>query len=241
MENKKLLVVSGHAADFVWRGGGTIAKYIQMGWEVKLIILSFGVRGESNDLWKQGNQTYESVAEIRKAEALKAAEILGVTDLYCWNLVDYHMEFTQEHVQKLVEIIREFNPNHILTHAEGDAFNPDHEYISRKVFEASVLANSSGVEVDDLGASTQQRIFGFEPHQPEISNFTPDVIIDITSTYDLKRKAMECFVAQSHLIEYYSARAMMRGNHARRISGKKEYKFAEAFTRRFPYVGREFV
>ena len=54
---------------------------------------------------------------------------------------------------------------------------------------------------------------------------------------DIKKEAMQCFKAQSHLIEYYTVRASIRGNHAVRLSGNKSYKFAEAFSRRFPYVG----
>lgn len=30
-KNVNLLVVSAHAADFVWRAGGTIAKYVKHG------------------------------------------------------------------------------------------------------------------------------------------------------------------------------------------------------------------
>ena len=50
INGKKMLVVSAHAADYVWRAGGTIAKYIKHGAEVHLVVLSFGDRGESNDL-----------------------------------------------------------------------------------------------------------------------------------------------------------------------------------------------
>lgn len=239
--NTKLLVVSAHAADFVWRGGGTIAKYIKNGANVSLIILSYGVRGESNDLWKIEGQTVDNVKRIRKQEVEKAASILGVTQMEQWDFEDYHMYFDERRMERLVRKIREFRPDHILTHAKGDAFNPDHEMVSRSVFKASVLANSSGVQLDQLKPTTQQRIFGFEPHQTEISSFNPDVIIDITDTYEQKKAAMQCFEAQKHLIEYYDARAMMRGNHARRVSGNKAYKYAEAFSRYFPYVGSEFV
>ena len=65
IEGKKMLVVSAHAADYVWRAGGTIAKYIKNGADVHLVILSFGGRGESNDLWKQPDATAESVKAIR--------------------------------------------------------------------------------------------------------------------------------------------------------------------------------
>jgi 4-oxalomesaconate hydratase len=51
-----------------------------------------------------------------------------------------------------------------------------------------------------------------------------------------KRAAMDVMGAQGYLREYYSQRASQRANHARRICGDKEIKFAEAFqriTRRF--------
>ncbi|WP_153733140.1 PIG-L deacetylase family protein [Sporosarcina obsidiansis] len=241
MKNTTLLVFSAHAGDFVWRGGGTIAKYIKNGADVHLVVMSYGIRGESNDLWKIEGQTKDGVREARKAEMEKAASILGVKNLEQWDWDDYHMYIDDNRLDRMVRKIREIRPDHILTHAEGDAFNADHELVSRKVFEASVLANSAGVQIEGLPHTKQQRIFGFEPHQTEISSFAPEVIIDITETYDLKRQAMECFQAQKHLIQYYSDRAFMRGNHARRCSGNQDYRYAESFTRRFPYVGGEFV
>ena len=45
MQDERLLVVSAHAADFVWRAGGTIAKYVKNGAQVHLVVLSVGVRG----------------------------------------------------------------------------------------------------------------------------------------------------------------------------------------------------
>jgi len=34
------LVVSAHAADFVWRAGGAIALYAGRGWTVKIVCLA---------------------------------------------------------------------------------------------------------------------------------------------------------------------------------------------------------
>ena len=45
---------------------------------------------------------------------------------------------------------------------------------------------------------------------------------------------MEVMGAQGYLREYYSQRASQRANHARRICGDKEIKFAEAFQRVIP-------
>lgn len=236
-----ILVVSAHAADFVWRSGGTMAKYIQKGARVSLVILSYGVRGESNDLWKMEGQTAENVKALRGAEVAKALECLGITDVEFWDMEDYNMEFTSEHMERMVKKIREERPYHIISHGAKDAFNPDHERVSKFVWEASVLSISDGVKIEGHPTAKQARIFGFEPHQTEVSDFNPDVIIDITEAFPQKEAAMKCFGAQGHLINYYIDRAKMRGNHARRCSGNNEYKYAEAFSRIYPYVGEELV
>ena len=41
------LVISAHSADFVWRAGGAIALHAAAGFEVTVVCLSYGERGES--------------------------------------------------------------------------------------------------------------------------------------------------------------------------------------------------
>lgn len=52
-ERKTALVLSAHAADFVWRCGGAIALHAEMGYDVTIACMSFGERGESARLWKR--------------------------------------------------------------------------------------------------------------------------------------------------------------------------------------------
>lgn len=241
MLDKRLLVVSAHAADFVWRAGGTIASYLERGAAVKVIVLSFGVRGESNDLWKIEGQTAENVKKIRLSEASAAAGILGVKDIEYWDFEDYPMELGRERLDRLATAIRAFRPDDVITHGWTDAFNPDHEKVAEYVFQACVMANSAGVRLGGLKQTKQMGIFGFEPHQTEISDYKPGTIIDISPVFDRKKEAMACFKAQKHLIEYYTARGLMRGNHARRISGNNGYVAAESFSNFFPTVSGEFV
>lgn len=241
MDKKSLLVVSAHAADFVWRSGGTIAKYAEQNHDVRVIVLSFGARGESNDLWKQKGQTLESVKSIREAESRAAAEILGIKNIEYWDLEDYPMNLDRSIVDRIANVIRESRPDFIVTHDKHDVLNPDHDNVSKAVFQASIMSNSKGIEIGEYPATTQMQIFGFEPHQTELSGFQPGMFIDITGTYDRKVQAMQCFKAQSHLIEYYTQRAFLRGNHARRLSGHSEYKYAECFSRFFPVVSTELL
>lgn len=241
MEMKRLLVVSAHAADFVWRAGGTIASYIERGHDVYVIVLSYGIRGESNHLWSDPGQTWDNVKKIRDAESRKAAEILGVKNIEYWDFEDYPMMFDRERLDRLASKIREIRPGFIISHDKYDAFNPDHNRVSKAVYESSVMANSAGIPLDGLKKTSPMRIYGFEPHQTELSQFVPGMIVDITSVYEKKVQAMQCFAAQHHLIEYYTQRAFLRGNHARRISGNNAYKYAESFSQFFPNVGTDLV
>jgi 4-oxalomesaconate hydratase len=72
-----MLVFSAHAADFVWRAGGTIALHASRGYRVRILCLSFGERGESQGAWKELAMVVERVKEIRRAESERAAGLLG--------------------------------------------------------------------------------------------------------------------------------------------------------------------
>ena len=75
-DNKTALVISAHAADFVWRCGGAIALHQKLGYDVTVASLSFGERGESAKLWKQEGMTLDRVKSERRKEAEAAARAL---------------------------------------------------------------------------------------------------------------------------------------------------------------------
>ena len=43
-ENKTALILSAHAADFVWRCGGAIALHEKLGYKVTIACMSYGER-----------------------------------------------------------------------------------------------------------------------------------------------------------------------------------------------------
>jgi len=231
---RKLLVVGAHSADFVWRAAGTIAVITSQGGSADVIALSYGERGESGELWKEADQTTENVKRIRHTEAEAAAATVGAK-FRCLDFGDYPLNISNEALNQLVELFRELQPNIILTHTAVDPFNPDHPIAHQAVERARLLASGAGV------SSAFQRIeppdfYLFEPHQPELCNFTPNTFVDITPVFDRKLKAMAAMQAQGYLQNYYTELASRRGNHARRISGMGEIRYAEAFQRLLPWV-----
>lgn len=227
---KSLLVVSAHSADFVWRAAGAIA----LSRDAHVVALSYGERGESGELWKEEGQTVERVKEIRHAEAEKAAGILGATfRAFDWG--DYPLRIDGERVDQLLDLMRELEPDVILTHASKDPFNPDHGVAHEATLMARQLASGAGV-ASAFKTITPPELLSFEPHQPELCGFVPTTFLDITPVWDKKLAAMEAMGAQTYLKQYYSERAEHRANHARRISGKSGVKYAEAFERELPAV-----
>jgi 4-oxalomesaconate hydratase len=231
---RRLMVIGAHSADFVWRGGGACAVTTANGGEARVIALSYGERGESGELWKEEGQTVENVKKVRHGEAERAAAALGAS-FESLDLGDYPLEIDSAALILISDKIREFAPDVLITHTDTDPFNPDHPIAYAAVNRARGLASGAGVS-SAFKTITPPVFYLFEPHQPELCNFTPNTFVDITAVMDAKLEAMEEMKAQKYLQTYYTQRADQRGNHARRSSGNQDIRQAEAFQRVTPNV-----
>ncbi|SAI42149.1 Uncharacterized proteins%2C LmbE homologs [Bordetella ansorpii] len=230
------LVVSAHSADFVWRAGGAIALYASRGWNMVVVCLSYGERGESAKLWREPGMTLERVKAARREEAEKAAGILGASVRFL-DCGDYPLRVPDQALFELVDIYRELRPAFVLTHSQRDPYNFDHPLATHVAQEARVIAQAHGHHPQQgvLGAPP---VFLFEPHQPEQCEWKPDVLLDISPVWETKRRAFETMAAQEHLWEYYTRVALQRGVQAARNSDLK-IRYGEGYQRVFPQVTGE--
>src|SRR5215472_152778 len=232
-----LLVVSAHAGDFVWRAGGAMALAASRGAAVTVLCLTFGERGESARAWRDGMEL-DAIKELRRSEAAKAAEVLGASIEFL-DAGDYPLAESAGLVDQIVRCYRRIEPAVVLTHALADPYNPDHPAAARMALQARVLAQAIGYDApgDPLGAPPA---FLFEPHQPEQCDFKPQVLLDISEVFSVKRRAMECLVAQQHMWDYYTDLARRRGVQLRRNAGPNlglpHDTMAEAYMRLYPQV-----
>jgi 4-oxalomesaconate hydratase len=237
MAGPSALVVSAHAADFVWRAGGAIALHAAKGYEVTIVCLSFGERGESAKLWKQPGVTLQAVKDARRKEAEAAAAVLRAHDIQFFDLGDYPLVAESEAKERLVEVIRRVQPAFMLSHSLKDPYNTDHPYATQVTLECRMIAQAWGHNPGEkvLGAP---QFYLFEPHQTEQCDWRPDTLLDITEVWEQKRAAIECMEGQEHLWSYYTNVAENRGNQFRRNSGGqaggRAAKYAEAFQSIFP-------
>ncbi|MCX5346410.1 PIG-L deacetylase family protein [Streptomyces mirabilis] len=237
---RSTLVITAHAGDFVWRAGGAIALAASRGEKVTIACLTYGERGESAKAWREGNSLAE-IKEIRRAEAEAAASTLGARVRFL-DAGDYPLLVTQELTDQLVRIYRDTQPDVVLTHPLDDPYNGDHPAAARMALDARVLAQAIGYpsEGEIIGAPP---VFFFEPHQPEMCGFRPEVLLDITPVWETKRKAMECLAAQQHLWDYYTDLGKRRGVQLKRNAGPNlglpHATYGEAFMRPYPQVTEE--
>lgn len=240
MENN-LLVISAHALDFLWRAGGTIARYVNKGWKVKVICLTYGERGESNAIWKKNKGiTEEEVKKIRQKESEGVAKVLGVSSIKFYNWGDHLLMIDNERVYKLAEEIQKYSPRIILTQYVIDKINFDHSETANAVMKAVRCARVEGVN-PKLPTINQPDIYMYDPSQPEFFEFNADTYIDITDYIEKKIEAMSITEAQEYLVKNYITRAEYRAACCRMFDGGKNIKYAEAFVRYSPYVGKEFA
>ena len=238
--SQRILVLTAHPGDFVWRAGGAIALATSREQRVLIGCMSFGERGESASLWRKG-YTLDEVKAHRRAEAEKAATILGA-EIRFYDAGDYPLVETPQLLHTLIDLYREVQPSVVLTHAAADPYNGDHATAHTIALKARVLAQAPGVEGPGEGIGAPP-VFCFEPHQPEQCGFMPDVLLDVTEAWERKREAMEVLAAQKHLWTYYTDLGKRRGLQASRNSGPNlglpSEVYAEAYQRIFPQVTRE--
>lgn len=142
--SRHILIVSAHPDDMEIGMGGTVAKLVAERAEITSLIVTDGGRASNPFGW-----TEQRMAEVRRAEALRAAEVLGVKDVIFCDQPDAADEVDVELVRrKIVEILTRLKPIEVYTlHDELDR-HPGHRQVGRLVRESVVesgLTPSGGV------------------------------------------------------------------------------------------------
>lgn len=233
LSQRSMLIVSAHAADFVWRAGGVIALHTLNGGLATVVSLSYGENGESGDLWKKPGQTVENVKSLRHDEALAAAKALGA-EFIPMDVGDYPLEVSGTTLKKLVSIFVDVRPEVVLVHAQEDPFNPDHSVASYAALKARLLATGAGGAPASFKTISPSMVYAFEPHQPDLCSFKPDTFVDVTEVWEVKTEAMSAMVAQSYLKDHYTMRAEQRAFQSRYVGYDSKVKYVEAFQRLTP-------
>ena len=180
-----VLAIGCHPDDIEINCAGTLAKCVKRGDNVTVCHVCNGNLGHVVIQPKE-------LAEIRKAEAIKAGSLAGIKVVTC-DIGDLLAYETKEQVDKVVDVIREAQPDFIITHAPND-YMPDHVAVSKLVFAAAFAASVPHYESSVMTPSKVTPIFYMDNLGG--NEFLPTEYVDITEEIDLKLEMLECHESQ---------------------------------------------
>ena len=111
-----------HPDDCEIMAGGTLALLAKKGWEVHIITMAPGDAGSAQ-------LGPEEIAAVRRAEAAKAAKVIGAT-YHCLESRDIFIMFDEQTLRRAISLVRAIAPTLMFTHSLDD-YMMDHEMASR--------------------------------------------------------------------------------------------------------------
>ncbi|MGB9855719.1 MAG: PIG-L deacetylase family protein [Caldisericum exile] len=181
------LIIAAHPDDEVLGCGGTIARLFDEGQKVFVAILGEGITSRYNDR----KEVDINVLEKLKQSSEKAACLLGIDDLFFFNLPDNRFDTIPllEIVKIIESVIYKIKPETIFTHHGGD-LNIDHAITNRATLTAVRPITDNVVKTIyayEVPSSTEWAFGQFN------NTFKPNVFIDISKTLEKKIEAMLCY------------------------------------------------
>ena len=174
----KILVVGAHLDDIELACGGTLAKAIGAGHEVKTIIMSQS--GYTNYDGKVMRKNDDAVIE-----GTNALHALGITDIEILDFPTKNIPYDSTTIDAIDTRIAEFDPDVIFCHHPFDTHQA-HVGVSKSTISAARRKNT---------------VFMFEPIAPSGRSyvpFKPQMYVDITDVMDKKVESLKLHTTEYH-------------------------------------------
>jgi LmbE family N-acetylglucosaminyl deacetylase len=174
--------------------GGTLFHLKELGWELGIITMTSGDCGSAT-------HSKEEISRIRYHEAKSAADFLGAR-YSCAGLLDIEIFNNSENIRKVIEAMRSFSPDVVVTHSPVD-YMIDHEETSRLVRGATFALSIPLYQTHQVTPAPPTRstpalyyadpIEGIDPMGERIR---PQFYVDITKTIEQKREMLKLHASQ---------------------------------------------
>lgn len=175
-----LLAIAAHRDDVELTCGGVLVKHARKGQRTGIVDLT------------QGEMGTRGSAELRAAEAARAAVVMGVVERRNLELPDAGITNTPETRRRLALMIRELRPRVVIAPAPRGR-HPDHRVASQLIRDACFLAGLTKLDP------------GTPPHRPlkvlyaiayREDHVKPTFVADITDEFETKLEAIKCYGSQ---------------------------------------------
>jgi bacillithiol biosynthesis deacetylase BshB1 len=180
MTTVDVLAIAAHRDDVELTCGGTLLKAAALGQRTAIVDLTQGEMGSRGS------------AELRAAEASRAAEILGVTARVNLGLPDAGITNTPETRAQLVRLIRRFQPRVVLAPSITGK-HPDHRVSAELVTDACFLSGLSKIEADLPRFRPFKLLHSLTYREDPVK---PTFVVDISAEFEQKLLAIKAYGSQ---------------------------------------------
>ena len=187
LKEKRFMVFGAHPDDADLMFGGTALKLITGGNKVKFVSVANGDCGHFS-------MSPEELAERRYLEAQASAEIAGLEEYQILDNLDCTVTPSLENREKIVRIIRQFEPDVVISHRTND-YHPDHRATAQLVQDASFLVMVP-LFCPDVSIPEIQPVFCSSWDRFQCPHFRADIVLEMDSVFDGKLKMLDCHKSQ---------------------------------------------
>jgi LmbE family N-acetylglucosaminyl deacetylase len=183
----RILVIAAHPDDEVLGCGGTIARLAQEGHDVYIAILG---EGATSRYAKRDDADQEIVKDLQ-TQSRAVAQLLGAKDLFMSGLPDNRFDTVPllDIIKIIEDTIAKVKPDVVYTQHGGD-LNVDHSTVFRATLTATrPVADCCVRELYAFEVASASE-WAFQQFAPP---FEPNVFMDVSSTLELKLKAMQVY------------------------------------------------
>jgi len=180
LTGRRVLVFSPHPDDETIGCGGSLALHTGAGDPVKVIFLTNGARGDFS-----GKTNREEYIDLRRKEAVRASQVLGIRDVAFWEYEDRNLAGSKGAISRMIQDLEEHNPQLVYVPSPFE-FHPDHRAASFFVCEA-IRRYPGEIEVAFC-----------EIGQPIWVN----CLVDISEVLERKKNAMNAYKSQLREASY---------------------------------------
>ena len=177
----RVLAIGAHPDDLEYGCGGTLMQHTQRGDEVFLLVVTDGAAGGD--------------PEVRRAEQLAAAELIGASDVFFGRYADTQFECHKESITRIEEVVRKVLPDAVYTHFDQDT-HQDHRHVAQAVVPAARSVpnllyfeslSSQGFQptvYSNIGKVIHQKLGALEAHASQVqrTNIENMTIVDIAQS-----------------------------------------------------------
>jgi LmbE family N-acetylglucosaminyl deacetylase len=227
-QDRRALVIGAHPDDIEFGSAGSIARWVDEGWDVRYVIVTSGQKGVQD-----AQSDPAAFGRVREAESLEAARLVGVTDVTFLGYMDSEVAAADWLVLRR-DLSRQFRRHrpHRLVAANPEILptdrfvnHPDHRAVAEAVLDITMTGGTTAAIFPEL--QTEEDL----PPWRELEEVWltgggggPQVV-DVSDTFDRKVAALRAHASQ---VGDWDVAAFV-GRRLAEVGEPHGYRYAESF------------